>query len=162
MHGTCPDGRPYHADDPHLLRWVHVAEVGSFLRCHQRYGRQSLDAAGCDGYVSDTARVAKALGVPDPPRTLSELDAALREYEPELRTTPEALEAARFLVANPPLPLLVRGPYAALAVAAAAELPAWARRDLRLPRLPLADPLLAPTAGHAIVGAIRWAMRTRP
>jgi uncharacterized protein (DUF2236 family) len=160
--GTGPDGRPYRADDPHLLRWVHVAEADSFLRCHQRYGERPLDDAGCDGYVSDIARVATALGVPDPPRTRAGLDAALREYEPEMRATPEALEAARFLVANPPLPLPARGPYAALAAAAIAELPGWARRELRLPRLPLAEPVLAPAAGHAIVRAIRWAMRARP
>ncbi|HYS40081.1 MAG TPA: oxygenase MpaB family protein, partial [Pseudonocardiaceae bacterium] len=38
VHGTSPDGRPYRANDPHLLAWVHVAEVDSFLRCYQRYG----------------------------------------------------------------------------------------------------------------------------
>ena len=38
VRGTAPDGRPYRADDPHLLRWVHVAEVDSFLRGHRRFG----------------------------------------------------------------------------------------------------------------------------
>ena len=71
--GTAPDGRPYAASDPHLLRWVHVAEVDSFLAAHQRYGAAPLDAAGRDGYVADTARVAEALGVVDPPRTEAEL-----------------------------------------------------------------------------------------
>jgi uncharacterized protein (DUF2236 family) len=159
--GTGPDGLAYRADDPHLLRWVHVAETDSFLRCHQRYGAQPLDDAGCDGYVADTARIALALGVPDPPRTQQELAAALRDYRPELRATPEAREAARFLVWNPPLPLLARGPYAVLAATAIAELPAWARRELRLPRLHVAEPVLVPRAGHAIVGAVRWAMRAR-
>ena len=134
--GTGPDGQPYRADDPHLLGWVHVAETDSFLRCHQRYGTRPLDAAECDGYVADTARIAVALGVPDPPQTLAELDAALRDYRPELRAIPEALAAARFLVRNPPLPLVARGPYAMLAAAAIGELPGWARRELRLPRLP--------------------------
>ena len=83
--GTGPDGQPYRADDPHLLRWVHVAETDSFLRCHQRYGAQRLDEAGCDAYVADTARTAVALGVPDPPQTRAELEAVLREYRPELR-----------------------------------------------------------------------------
>jgi len=27
VHGTAPDGRPYDAADPHLLGWVHAAEV---------------------------------------------------------------------------------------------------------------------------------------
>ena len=43
--GTAPDGRPYAASDPLLLRWVHVAEIDSFLAAHQSYGAP-LDAAG--------------------------------------------------------------------------------------------------------------------
>ena len=159
--GTDDGGRPYRADDPHLLRWVHVAETDSFLRCHQRYGAQPLDPAGCDGYVADTARIGLALGVPDPPRTRGELAEALAGYRSELRATPEALEAARFLVWNPPLPLLARGPYSLLAGTAIAELPPWARRELRLPRLPVAESVIVPPAGRAIVGAIRWAMAAR-
>ena len=159
--GTGHDGVPYRADDPHLLRWVHVAEADSFLRCHQRYGVQPLDPAECDDYVADAARIAVALGVPDPPRTRQELAAAIDDYRAELRATPEALEAARFLVWNPPLPLVARGPYALLAATAVAELPAWARRDLRLPRANPAESLLLPPLGRGVVGAVRWAMRGR-
>ena len=59
--GTAPDGRPYAASDPHLLRWVHVAEIDSFLAAHQRYGAHRLDAPERDAYVADAARVAEAL-----------------------------------------------------------------------------------------------------
>jgi uncharacterized protein (DUF2236 family) len=159
--GTAPGGLAYRADDPRLLRWVHIAETDSFLRCHQRYGAHPLDPAACDDYIADTARVAIALGVPDPPRTRAALAAALRAYRPELRGTPEAREAARFLVRNPPLPLLARGPYALLAATAVAELPDWARRELRLPRRPAAESVLVPPAGRAIVGAIRWVTSAR-
>ena len=159
--GTGPDGLAYRADDPHLLRWVHVAEADSFLRCHQRYGARPLDEAGCDGYVADAARIAVALGVPDPPRTRAELAEALRAYRPELRAIPEAREAARFLLWTPPLPLLARGPYALLAATAIAELPAWARRLLRLPRPSMAESVLLPPVGHGVVGAVRWAMAAR-
>src|SRR6202040_2590252 len=38
VHGVARDGRPYSAADPHLLEWVHIAEVDSFLRAHRRYG----------------------------------------------------------------------------------------------------------------------------
>src|SRR6201992_4339070 len=64
--GPAPDGRPYRASDPELLRWVHIAEVDSFLRCHQRFGAHPLDEAGCDGYVADGAVRARALGVAGP------------------------------------------------------------------------------------------------
>jgi uncharacterized protein (DUF2236 family) len=158
--GTGPGGVPYRADDPHLLRWVHVAEADSFLRCHQRFGVRPLDAAGCDGYVDDIAKIGLALGVPDPPRTHRELTEALDAYRPELRAIPEAREAARFLVRTPPLPLVARGPYALLAVAAVAELPGWARTELRLP-LPRAAQSLAPAAGHGVTSAIRWIMSGR-
>ena len=38
--GTLPDGTSYAASDPHLLLWVHVAEVDSFLTAHQAYGKR--------------------------------------------------------------------------------------------------------------------------
>ena len=55
--GTMPDGTPYAADDPHLLRWVHIAEVESFLSTHQRFGERPLTAPEADIYVAQTARV---------------------------------------------------------------------------------------------------------
>src|SRR6201996_7703615 len=45
VHGTAPDGRPYEASDPHLLEWVLIAEVDSFLLAYQRYGAGHLDQA---------------------------------------------------------------------------------------------------------------------
>lgn len=42
VHGTAPDGRPYRADDPDLLTWVHTAEVRSFLAGHQAYAPRPL------------------------------------------------------------------------------------------------------------------------
>ena len=58
VRGKAPDGRPYAASDPHLLRWVHIAEIDSFLRSHQRYGRVPLTPERADGYVADAARIA--------------------------------------------------------------------------------------------------------
>ncbi|MFD9740162.1 oxygenase MpaB family protein [Umezawaea sp. NPDC059074] len=158
VHGTAPDGRPYRADDPHLLTWVHLAEVDSFLLAHQTYGARPLDQEGCDGYVADTARVAEALGVPDPPRTTADLAARLAEYRPELHGTAEAREAAKFLVLKAPLPWAARPPYAVLAASAVAMLPPWARLPLRLPYLPLAEATAIRAAGHGLVRGIRWTL----
>ncbi|WP_410586228.1 oxygenase MpaB family protein [Amycolatopsis sp. lyj-23] len=158
VRGVAPDGRPYRADDPRLLAWVHIAEVDSFLRAHQRYGAQPLDEAGCDSYVAETAVIARALGVPDPPVTRAGLDLALAAYRPELRGTPEARQAARFLLLTPPVPWPARLPYAALAASAVATLPAWTRPHLRLPRLPVAEATVVRLAGHSLVKVVRWAM----
>jgi uncharacterized protein (DUF2236 family) len=160
--GTAPDGRPYAASDPHLLRWVHIAEIDSFLAAHQRYGRSKLDAGGRDGYVADTARVAEALGVQGPPRTEAELREQIQEYRRELAGTAAAREAARYFLLSPPLPLPARAPYAAIAAAAVSLLPRWARRHLSLPYLPVTEAIVVRAAGEGITRTIRWAMAPTP
>ncbi|MBB6414811.1 oxygenase MpaB family protein [Streptomyces sp. AK010] len=158
IRGTTAEGVPYHAADPHLLGWVHAAETDSFLRAHERYGSRLLDAAGYDAYVADTARVAEALGVVDPPRNRSELAERLTAYRPELRATPEARAAARFLLFRPPLPLPVRPFYGGLAANAVTLLPPWARGMLWLPRVPVVEDLAVRPTGRALTRTIRWAM----
>ncbi|MFF9625115.1 oxygenase MpaB family protein [Streptomyces griseosporeus] len=158
VRGTAPDGRTYAASDPRLLCWVHVAEVDSFLRAHQRYGARPLDEAGCDGYVADTARIARELGVPDPPTDRAGLAERLASYRAELRATPEARRTARYLLLNPPVPLVARLPYGAVAANAVALLPPWAARALWLPRLPVAEDLCVRPLGTAVTAGIRWAM----
>jgi uncharacterized protein (DUF2236 family) len=156
--GTAGDGRPYAANDPHLLRWVHLAEIDSFLAAYQRYGAHPLDQDGRDGYVTDTARVAIALGVIEPPLTERDLRDQLTEYRRELHGTTEARDAARFMLLQPPLPLTARAPYGLLAAAAVGLMPWWSRWPLRLPYLPLAEATLVRLAGDGLVRTIRWAM----
>ncbi|MGV1086440.1 MAG: oxygenase MpaB family protein [Mycobacterium sp.] len=158
VHGTAADGRAYRADDPHLLEWVHIAEVDSFLRAHQRFGAVPLDQEGRDGYVADTARVAAALGVLDPPRTEAALAERLAAYRSELHGTAPARDAARFLLITPPLPLPARAPYGVLCASAVSLLPAWARLPLRLPYLPALESTGIRLAGRVMVGGIRWVM----
>ena len=159
VRGVAADGRPYRADDPHLLRWVHVAEVDSFLRAHRRFGATALNAAQRDDYVAEVGFVAAKLGVVDPPTTVADLDAALAAYRPELRGTPEARDTARFLLVNPPVPLLARPAYGLISAAAVAMLPGWARRMLYLPPpLPIADDLFGRFAGELATRAFRWTL----
>jgi uncharacterized protein (DUF2236 family) len=160
VRGVAADGTPYEASDPHLLEWVHVAEVDSFLLAHQRYGAQPLDRQGRDEYVADTARVGEALGVPNPPRTESELRQRISQYRPELRGTAAARDAARFLLLTPPLPLVARAPYGVLAATSVSMLPPWARAPLWLPYVPPVEATVIKLAGNAVVGGIRWVMTT--
>ncbi|WP_193610129.1 oxygenase MpaB family protein [Nocardioides lijunqiniae] len=156
--GTMPDGTPYRASDPHLLRWVHVAEVDSFLRAHTLYGKEPLDQAGRDEYVEQSAEVARRLGVIDPPLTEAALAEDLAAFRPELRGTPEAREAVRYLLFKPPLPLAARAPYGVLVAAAVAMMPRWTRRPLRLPWLPVSERTVVRALGGLATGTIRWAM----
>jgi uncharacterized protein (DUF2236 family) len=158
VRGFAADGRPYHAADPHLLEWVHIAEVDSFLLAHQLYGAEPLDQDGRDGYVGDTARVAEALGVLDPPRTERELGDRMDAYRAELHGTAAARDAAKFLLLTPPLPLPARAPYAVLSATAVAMLPSWARMPLRLPYFPPIENTAVRLSGRVVVSGIRWAL----
>jgi uncharacterized protein (DUF2236 family) len=160
VNGVAPDGRPYAAGDPHLLEWVHIAEVDSFLLAHRLYGAQPLDQDGRDGYVADTARIATALGVVDPPRTEQELAERIEAYRPELTSTQSAREAARYLLLTPPLPVIARAPYGLLAATSVAMLPPWARKPLWLPYVPPVEATVVRLSGRVVVGGIRWALAT--
>lgn len=156
--GVARDGRPYAANDPHLLRWVHLAEVDSFLSAYQRHGAGRLDDGEADRYVRDMATVARALGVPAPPESVQSLRDQLRAYRPELESTPEARAAARYLLLQPPMHPAMRPLYAVLASAAVALLPGWARWPLRLPFLPVTETLAVRPAGEALIHGLRWAL----
>jgi uncharacterized protein (DUF2236 family) len=156
--GELPDGTPYAASDPHLLRWVHVAEIDSFLRAHRVYGKRPLDQAGRDEYVAQTAEIARRLGAVDVPTTEAELAETLAAYRPELGGTPEAREAVRYVLLKPPLPLAVRPAYGVLTAAAVGLMPAWTRVPLRLPYLPISERTVVRVLGGAATSTIRWAM----
>ncbi|HYG92721.1 MAG TPA: oxygenase MpaB family protein [Nocardioides sp.] len=156
--GTMADGTPYAASDPHLLEWVHVAEVDSFLLAHTVYGGTPLSPGERDEYVAQAAEVGRRLGVLDPPTTQAQLAERLRSFRPELRGTREAREAVSYVLLRPPLPLAVRPAYATLAAAAVGLMPAWTRLPLRLPWLPMSERTVVRLLGRGATGTIRWAM----
>lgn len=158
VRGTASDGRSYEANDPHLLKWVHLAEVDSFLAAHDRYGSVQLSDEQRNGYVADMARIASALGVLDPPRSVAELHRQLQSYRRELRGTPQARDAARYLLFSAPLPVIARPAYGVLTAAAISLLPVWARLPLRLPWLPVSEKIVVQPAGRVLVNTLRWAM----
>ena len=83
VRGVAPDGRPYSADDPELLTWVHVTEVSSFLAAHQAFTPFPVRGEQADRYYHEVATVAERLGAEDVPRTRAAVRAYLR-IRPEL------------------------------------------------------------------------------
>lgn len=157
--GTMPDGTPYVASDPHLLAWVHAAEIDSFLSAHQVYGHRPLDQRGRDAYVAQAGLIAAKLGVLDPPGTEAELRAVLAAFRPELYASPAAREAIAHVRLRPPLARAAKPAYAVLWRAAIALMPDWSRPELDLPPRTWLEPTLVRTGGHAAVSTIRWALR---
>jgi uncharacterized protein (DUF2236 family) len=157
VRGVAPDGRPYRAQDPHLLGWVHVTEVDSFLAAYQRYAAHPLTDAEADRYVAEMAVVARKLGVRTPPRTRAELADVLGSYRPELHVGGPTRDAVRFLLL-PPLPLAARPAYGVITGAAVSLLPSWARRMLWLPVAPGADTFVVRPAATALLRLLGWAL----
>ena len=95
--GTAPDGRRYSADDPALVTWVHVTEVSSFLRAHQRFTPFPVRGDQADRYFHETAIIAERLGGEDIPRSRVAVRAYFRHIRPELEAGEQALGAIEFL-----------------------------------------------------------------
>ncbi len=155
LSGVEPEsGTPYRVSDPELLRWVHCVEVESFLstalRCGLRLTREEQDR-----YYGEQTLQASLVGLDpdDVPGSVDEVAQYFSDVQPDLRITTEARRAALFVL-WPPMPALVqlgtpaRPAWAALALAAGAMLPAWARRLYAIPQLPTND-LAATAAGVA-------------
>ena len=129
VHGTDSTGRAYTADDPDLLAYVHATLVDSALSAAAVYGPH-LAKRDRDRYVSEMARVAKRLGLADPPRTAADA-AAVIEKSDAPRNTRAGRDLA-WLLALPPLPLWLRPAYGVLFASAVDLLPRQCAVDLGL------------------------------
>jgi uncharacterized protein (DUF2236 family) len=152
-------GERFRIDEPDLLRWVHVAEVESFLTTATRAGLR-LTPEEVDRYYTEQLRAAELVGL-DPstvPATAAEVDAYYEEMRPQLGLTRDSAETAFFLTV-PPVPDLggnrdtwasravrlgltlgpARWAYFGVAGTAIALLPPWARRLYGGPGLPTTD-----------------------
>ncbi len=160
--GVADGDLAYDATDPHLVSWVHVAEVRSFLSAYQRYGARRLSIDEADAYVADMAAVAIDLGATHVPTSVSELDAQLEAYRPELTLSEPAREARNFVLVGVRRTPHEVAAYGILSAAAQGVLPRWAGRELRLPAIPLADRMAVQPAAGLLAGAMRWVVPPLP
>ncbi len=168
-------------DSPHLLLWVHMSMVDSFLDIARRSGLQLTDEQA-DRYVEEMVLFAEMVGIPTAsvPSSVSEMHKYFLEIAPELSASDDAKRAALFLTI-PPMPTAIRlatpaaPAWASLAILAASSLPQWARKLYGTPQIPgqgivtdislkavratlgvIPDALLAPPIYKAAL--IRWNM----
>jgi uncharacterized protein (DUF2236 family) len=160
VHDTAPDGRPYSADDPDLVTWVHVTEVSSFLRAHQRFTPFPVRGDQADRYFHETAVIAERLGGEGIPRSRLAVRAYYRHIRPDLEAGEQALGAIEFLAkpmrgrgANP----VMTAAHQVVIQAAIGLLPPWARDMLGLPQPGLVGQAVVLPAAHLLLGGLRFA-----
>jgi uncharacterized protein (DUF2236 family) len=123
--------RPYAAGDPELLTWVHVAFTEAFLGAQLQWG--SPIPGGADAYIGQWAVAGELMGVPAPPRSLAEHEAALAGFDADLKYDERTARVVRFL-RNPGLSPAVVPAYKLLFEGAVASLPERYRELLQLRR----------------------------
>lgn len=155
VQGIAPDGRPYSANDPRLLLWVHAVEVDSFLDSFRRYSLEPLEDWEADAYVAEMSVVARRLGAQDLPLSVAELQDTLLGFRSELAAGDQARQAWKFLLA-PPLPIWGRAPYGIIAAAAVTSLPDWVLEDLRVGVPRAVEHLAVRPAAIALTKGLGW------
>ncbi len=154
VHGVAPDGRPYSALDPDLIRWVHVAEMVSILNAHRRYHPNPVRGADLDRYFAETAVVAEKLGGSDIPRSRAEVRGYLRDIRPELTAGDQAIEALVFLMTPIGRDATSRMVSQTLIQGALDLLPGWARAKYGIRRPPGMDATVVRPATWALVNTL--------
>lgn len=113
--------REYDASDPHLLMWVHIAFMESFLRCHQTYSTTAIPG-GADAYIALWAKSVEPLGLSGAPRSESEMMRMIAAFHDELTVSEQTREVLLWL-RKPPLPPVAGLAYRLLYQAAYLTLP---------------------------------------
>jgi uncharacterized protein (DUF2236 family) len=141
-------GRPYSADDPELLLWIHCTLVDSFLAAYRRFVRP-LTAAEADRYVTEMVRQAALVGLDagSVPATEAGNARLIASLEPELMVTRTALEAVD-TVLHPPLPAWRRPFWWVTGQAAISLMPDPALELLGIRRRPVAEAMVRPLVGR--------------
>jgi uncharacterized protein (DUF2236 family) len=125
VHGTMPDGTPYVANEPALLKWVHLGEISSFLRAYQLFSLKPLNTSEADSYIADMALIGKLLGAEDLPLTQTASVQSLQDYIAHLRFDDRTAEIIKVIENYPSSPW--DRPFMKLVIQAAYDvLPDWA------------------------------------
>ncbi|HET8878133.1 MAG TPA: oxygenase MpaB family protein [Arthrobacter sp.] len=127
-HGTV---RPYAANDPELLRWVHIAFTDAFLTAHTMFGPPI--PGGPDAYVREWAHAGTMMGVESPPVSEAQMRRQLRDwYDGGHLAGGSTVDETVGFIRNPPLHPALRPGYRVLFAAAVASLEPHYREMLGL------------------------------
>jgi uncharacterized protein (DUF2236 family) len=162
VHGVADDGVPYDANDPHLLLWVHCAEIYMFLNAYRRFGSQRLSDGEADRYVKEMAPLARILGVIDPPENVQELNAAILRFRGELRLSADGATARDFITNRVTKSRTQRAVYRLLVRSSWSLLPSYAQDLLGVRQRGWRDRLFVRPATQMVCYAMRLAVPPPP
>jgi uncharacterized protein (DUF2236 family) len=104
VQGTTPDGIPYQANDPDLLRWVHATAAFGFLEAYHTYVKP-VSLPNRDRFYAEGVPIARLYGAESAPASEAELHELFGTMHPRLQRSEivfEFLEIIRRLPLLPP------------------------------------------------------------
>ncbi len=157
--GVRPDGTPYSARDPHLLKWVHLGETISFLNAYCTHGDNQLSQSARNQYFLEMMVVSERLGATHLPDSQATALAMLKSYEPELKFDHRAKEIVQ-LIDNFPADLQDRIFVKLIIQAAYHALPDWVLAIMQRAPAPLWQKKLTHRSLAVLSSPIDWALKT--
>jgi len=142
--GATPEGEAYTALEPELMTWVHVTAGYGFLNAYVRYVDPRLSLADQDRYYAEGARLGRAFGAVDPPRSVAEVEACFQAMRPKLRAHPIIGEFLHIVANTSPLGFAGRVLQPMILRASIDLLPPWVRDIAQLPSRPVASATVRP------------------
>ena len=158
--GIAPDGRPYSANDPELLTWIHTAEAVSFLRAFRRFGSKPLGREQIDSYFCDMAMVARKLGATEVPDSWAQVRTYFRRVRSELKADQQALDAISYIINSGNGNSQEEAVRSLIVQAAIGIMPPWARHIACIRQPGEVEGVAIDTAMRAMGGFLRWAVGT--
>ena len=132
VQGVDESGRPYRADEPELLEWVHLTESWSFLTAYQRFARPDLPQQTQDQYFAEMASLSQRLGATALPSTRAGVEQRMADLLPQLVYGARA-RTVMGLLRDVPVEREKKPLMRLLHAAAEVELPEWARELMGRP-----------------------------
>ena len=131
VRGTARDGRPFHADDPELLEWVHATACFGFLEASHAYVRP-LAAAERDWFYAESAPAARLYGATSVPDSQAGVAALFERMGAQLERSDIVFEFLAIVRRMPLLPAPLRPLQGILTAAAIRLVPSRMRERIGL------------------------------
>jgi uncharacterized protein (DUF2236 family) len=125
--------KPYRADDPHLLAWVHLTETLSFMKSFESHRNVTLKNSQKDQYFLEMKMLGQRMGAIDLPNTYAGTETAVKAYIAELHFG-ERAKSIIDLLEHFPSNLAVKPFIKLISRAGFLNLPDWVYPIIKKPR----------------------------